>query len=352
MTLNVSLYNALCRAFKRVKITRPNQQAHGTRVVRIDPLTGRSRALLRTLAGGSGEEYLVCCPFCNDKRFRLSINHRWGVYDPQCNGRNLHLAICYNEDCLSDPENRRRLWEIVSLHMTFEPVRPAASDNSFQESNDLLKEVDPPGFIRPLSSLPEHHPAVQYVRRRGFDERYLTDIFRIGYVVNSHRFHYVNRLYVPVYFQGRLCGWQLRAIDDSQPRWYSCPGMPKTRLLYNWDNALGQEVKILVEGATSCWAVGIQGVASFGKTISTHQFVLLDKAMASANSRLILLLDPDPRPVHGEHHIDKAYRASQLFTHLKGKVMAVWLPEGKDPADFRPRQLREYILRTISGELK
>lgn len=353
MTLNVPLYNALQRAFKKVKVTRPNQPIHGNREVRIDPVTGKARVSLRTVPGGSGEEYLVCCPFCNDRRFRLSINHRWGVYDPQLKSRNLHLAICYNEDCLSNSDNRWKLWQIVSLHMTLDAavtLPPAEAVLSNSESE--IKEVSPPGLIKPLASLPESHPAVQYVRHRGFDERYLTEVFQIGYVVDSDQFRYVGRLYVPIFFRGKLSGWQLRTIANDQPRWYTCPGMPKSCLLYNADNALPQDVKILVEGASSCWAVGIQGLAAFGKTVSTKQFSLINESMSSPDSRLILMLDPDPKPARGEHHIDAAYRASQLFPNLRGKVIVVWLPEGKDPADFTPRHLREYILRAVDKQLK
>ena len=50
-----------------------------------------------------GEYYQVCCPHCNDTRFRLYINHMWGRNDKLGN-RNLWLAVCYNENCLANYE--------------------------------------------------------------------------------------------------------------------------------------------------------------------------------------------------------------------------------------------------------
>src|SRR5271166_2797304 len=60
-----------------------------------------------------GEYYRVNCPYCSDLRKRLWINHMWGYLHPVTQTRNLFLAICYNENCLANAENRKWLYREV-----------------------------------------------------------------------------------------------------------------------------------------------------------------------------------------------------------------------------------------------
>jgi hypothetical protein len=49
-----------------------------------------------------GEDYAVCCPVCFDRRFRLYINHNFGMREPTTGKLFNHLmnmVHCFNEDC-------------------------------------------------------------------------------------------------------------------------------------------------------------------------------------------------------------------------------------------------------------
>src|SRR6266404_4222758 len=61
---------------------------------------------VRMHALSPGEYYCINCPYCTDMKFRLWINHRWGIRDVKTGTRNRWLAICYNENCLASEQNR------------------------------------------------------------------------------------------------------------------------------------------------------------------------------------------------------------------------------------------------------
>ena len=60
-----------------------------------------------------GETYKVSCPFCSDTRQRLWINHHWGVRDEKTNDDLLHLAHCFNDDCINTREVQKELHAMV-----------------------------------------------------------------------------------------------------------------------------------------------------------------------------------------------------------------------------------------------
>ena len=87
MALNANLYNQLCRLFVSVKIAKEGQSMNWY----MKRLDGVERPVIRE--GEKGEEYHVCCPFCNDERFRLWINHRWNTTD-RLTGAKFGLGLC------------------------------------------------------------------------------------------------------------------------------------------------------------------------------------------------------------------------------------------------------------------
>ncbi len=67
--LNEELYKKLKSVFKNVQI-RSEGESQTTKVV-TDLVTGRKR----TKIINSGEYYAVCCPFCNDTKFSLTLKY-------------------------------------------------------------------------------------------------------------------------------------------------------------------------------------------------------------------------------------------------------------------------------------
>src|SRR5262249_37862914 len=157
--LNPALYEQLTRHFGTVRVT--NQGIPMIAVCRPDPLTGRPHLAISE----HGEQYTVNCKYCSDTRFRLSISHRYAHLDEA--GRRLRSSPkCFNEDCLSKPENRDDLWETVTeFGGEPEEVRVAHRGGAVGEP----RRVCWPGTVTRLDELPGRHKARRYVRSRGFD---------------------------------------------------------------------------------------------------------------------------------------------------------------------------------------
>jgi hypothetical protein len=342
--LNPVLYEKLIERFGEVRVRHEGEPFRGRYVADLARLGAK-----KLLKDWPGEEYVICCPFCGDTRFRLTINHRWGVWDEVVGHRNLWLANCYNERCLSDPARCRAFYEYV--------YRGKAADGLCVITNGEAapaQPIRPPGMIMLLDELKRlqpKHDAIVYLERRGFSVEYLAREFKIGVVADSDVAAYRGRIYVPIYSQQELKGWQLRSTNDEhKTRWYSCPGMKKSALLYNEDTAFQHRVIVLVEGATSAWAVGKRAVASFGKSISKEQWRKLEHVITANRGLLCLMLDPDDIPSSDEsHHLNIAYRQSQEYTGLKHRVVRVWLPPGTDPASVPPDLLKTLLANSIKS---
>jgi hypothetical protein len=95
MALCPTLYNAL-RSRVPGGIILANQ---GESMVQQSTLD-RQRGQYHTYVVHSGEYYRVNCPFCNDTRHRLWVNHMFG--QPDANGQPMRfLVVCYNDNCLA-----------------------------------------------------------------------------------------------------------------------------------------------------------------------------------------------------------------------------------------------------------
>ena len=98
--LNPFLHERLTSVFESVQIRNEGESMRGRYVPDVK---GR-----RFIVDVPGEYYVVSCPFCNDTRNRLWVNHVYGVPD-QCGDSRFWAAHCFNEDCLSEPAYRKDL---------------------------------------------------------------------------------------------------------------------------------------------------------------------------------------------------------------------------------------------------
>src|SRR5262249_36909367 len=122
-----------------------------------------------------GEYYVVCCPYCDDLRYQLWINHRWIEYPS--------LAICYNEDCLANPARRAdlRLQVASALRGATFRVLAHSAPTLGSASVERLSQASPPAAIRRLTALDPGHIASAYLSGRGFDLDWLQRQYGIGY---------------------------------------------------------------------------------------------------------------------------------------------------------------------------
>jgi len=247
-------------------------------------------------AAKAGETVFIdtICPRCG--RRKLSVNARRGTYK------------CWRE-CPGG-----KLSELLS-GVKFELVHGPATTSQ----DDLMpRKFIYPGVIESITALPEDHPAVVYLKDRGFDPEYAESVFNVGYcsqgeVFASGRYDTSNTLMFPMFLDGKLVAWQSRLLynpdsitaaecyqrgmtDDPEdgelmrfPKYFTMPGFRKGSMFFNFDNARKSEVVVVTEGTFDTMSVGRCAVAALGKGVSDIQVSIL-----AANWKLaILLLDPD-----------------------------------------------------------
>jgi DNA primase len=145
-----------------------------------------------------------------------------------------------------------------------------------------------------------------------------------------------------------LVGWQARVVGQAEgdtPKYLSCAGMQKSRLLYGYGSAVRSRGPVVVcEGPTDVWRLGRHGVALFGKSLSLFQRELL--AHNFPGRPVVVLLDSDAR-----EEAEAVRREISFGLPMKDsdrKVVIAELPEGgKDPADFP----REVVLDCVAKAL-
>src|SRR5262249_5601262 len=131
-----------------------------------------------------------------------------------------------------------------------------------------LTESEPPGILTCLKDFGESHPARQYLLSRGFDLAELGDTWKGLYCEEAKPAYPLvrERLIIRVVMDGVWVGWQAREVPGvgtcgtGAPKYYTMPGLPKGRVLYNHDLARKQPLVVVCEGPTDVWRVGKAGV--------------------------------------------------------------------------------------------
>jgi hypothetical protein len=324
MPLRPELYDALKRVFRHVEIANEGEEMQ-RRFMQVD---GHSELVIDS----RGEYYRVSCPFCSDTRKRLWINHRWGLWDPQTQSRNLWLAVCWNEQCMRDKIRRNDLYRDV-----FDPMFNHEHDELLR--GDIVakpsREAFWPGPMTEIHRLPSDHLAARYLTSRNFDLPQLYEDFKISYCfeAGSDVYHATNRIIIPVFLDGKLNGWQARYIGTPQsksvPKYFSMPGWKKGQCLYNYDNAIRYNHVVICEGPTDTWRYGKEAVCLFGKVPSHRQLELLGKWDIQ-----IIMLDGD-----AQDDAEKM-RMSLSGLHPSATQIVVNLPNGVDPGAMDANLLR------------
>jgi len=334
--LNPMLHALLKRRFGKVKITNPGAAFRGH--IGHDWASGRD--VLKVDMRGEG--YAVCCPHCGDTRFRLIVNHRWGVRDSR-GFRNLWLVKCYNDtDCFNTDKTRRgELLEELEApgwqRLENARVMPASEDRD-------LGEVVFPGPVTRLDELPPGHPAWLYLAGRGFDPVRLGRAYGVSWCQESRYTLARRRLIVPFYEEGELVYWQARYPgeldwkDKTNPPKYWNLARPRGAIVYNIDAARNYATGVVCEGVSDVWAVGPMAVALLNNRLLPAQRRKLQAAFAGRP--LVLLLDPDHAGEAGEAvgEVDLLRQAAG-----PGRFAIVRLPEGRDAGSLSRAVVRQYV---------
>lgn len=316
--LNQTLFRALERRFERVEIANPGARAIVSYEPYYDPRSGKRRMTVRVT---DGEQYKVNCCFCSDTRMRLYFSYLWGTRDERTGSQLLHLAHCFNEECVDTREKQLQL--LNSLHSLYWErlrARREACLGISSASPAPAPEEEVPVVVEPVE-MPlgcsakkgriQSSEARRYLRSRGFDPRELERAWRVSYCEFSDNPapRVVDRIVIPIFgiltakysatgkLRTKLVGWQARAIGEvekGEPKYLTCRGMKKTQQLYGLPQALETKGPIVIcEGVTDVWRLRTNAVAIFGKELSRHQEALLLEHFQGRP--LVVFLDRDAR---------------------------------------------------------
>lgn len=346
--LNPALYRRLEMRYGRVKVTNPGEAMVREYRPQLDGSVDMDVSY-------AGEYYVICCPECNDTRFRLYINHRWGVLDEVTESRNLWLMHCYNDEgqCFADWRDRGDFYEDISQ---IEGLFRARVLPGKQPSTAPGGPVQPPGPTRRLDKLPKDHPANVYLANRYYDPDRLGRFYGVSYCLDSIYSHARNRIVMPFYMAGKLVGWQGRYVGEldwkakgSPPKWFSCPNMKKSQILVNYDNAIKYQTGVIVEGPGDVWGFGPMSMATLGDTMSRQQVELFKLGFGKHSG--VMLWDPEALTPNADRKQEALNSLlSQLRDGCGGRFAVVKLPECKDPGSLDRAFMREYVAQEAKAQ--
>ena len=345
--MNPDLFEALQRVFGQVLVVKDGEAFR--RDPKPTPTYHNGKLTFTQDVREYGETYRVDCPFCGDRRQRLWIPHTWAEEDEQTGRDNLHLAKCFNEDCLQDPDNREALKDMVWPIGRPDPDSLGRTRDQQPAEPRIIappRAITMPTHLVRIDELAAGHPAAAYLVGRGFDPAELWSRWHVFYCTSSpdSRPALFDRIVYPIHAARRvttadghptvraeLAGWQARAIGGksarAEPKYLTSAGMAKSKLLYGLPQALyTRGPVVVVEGPTDAWRLGTNAVATLGKDVSEHQRNLLCSWFAGRP--LVVFFDRD-----ASQKADKLRQALQTLRAGLGDhapVVVASLPEGRD----------------------
>ena len=340
--LNPELYNALRQNFGRVKTDKKGQGLK----LRTVPGTFEPEILAK------GETYRVRCPWCNDTKFKLNVNHSFGTEDG-VTGRVFYINKCYR--CGPKTNELRELITWLSIKRITIPTEYVEL-----EDEEIVSYVSPGRCV--LLTDPQAKPGADYLAGRGIDPVEAANVYGVSFCVEGNPElcggGMQGRLIFPVTKDGEHKGWQARLARDPNVfdkdrnfqhlRWYTMPGEWRSRYFLGYDQARRYSLAVLVEGPTDLVKQGPPCIASLGQTLSFGQARLLRETW----SQVAIVGDHQKKADGTENAVQKA-SLKLLKSQDFDAVHLIKLPEG-DPGSWARAEfakfVRDRILENPKGE--
>lgn len=253
------------------------------------------------------------------------------VFCPRCGSENFHCGI--KDDLSRASCYRCGSFNVSSLlrlltDANWQDIKQLVGDRVFIARDSVSESqgvFTPPTNLKEITEIPAVH---DYVRSRGFDPRYLSEIWHCKATgpISTYPF----RLYIPIYLGRKAVSWTARAACGQEQRYQTAKPNEKTydekKLLFG--NQFTKESVIICEGPLSAIAIGRGAAATFGLAVTQSQL----NWMADYYRRVICF-DNEPRAV------EKAREIAENLAAFPGETFVVTL-DASDPAE---------CLRTASG---
>jgi len=239
-----------------------------------------------------GTELTICCPFCQDDSYHLSVSMLkpvWQCWRCHRTGKHVKLVMCAenisytkalkllkNPKTVKDFDKMKKIW--------FDEVAGYTPEIHEQTKNVLIskpsKPFDMPDWFTPLLPISkEGIPTLQYLRKRlemnSFGNRMFTDTlilkYHFGYLkkkdITEQNKKFYGRLLMPIetgYFQART-------VNKKHPAKYLNPDLPVADRVFNYMALLEHEWINIAEGVFDAIAIGDNTIGVLGSSISVEQ---------------------------------------------------------------------------------
>lgn len=215
------------------------------------------------IIGRSGDEVNFPCPKCHHSSFFFNVVKHIGY---------CHRASCNWKPTIKDLNRHTRIQfgNPVYTRINDNPMSvPRVSEIVLPESNLLVTKVN--GQL-----MTSYQNAVEEVAKRGVTPEYQ---FRFKLTFNGIR------VYVPVYYQGKLVNyvgrrawWKDAELDAAGvPKYEYCKGAKTNDFIFNWDEMKLRDQLTLVENTfNGIWLMNeCNGTTNFGSSLSKVQIELI-----------------------------------------------------------------------------
>lgn len=276
------------------------------------------------------DEYRFYCPFCikrlgkRDTKGHLYINfYVESYFCHRCNSTNSLSRLLKFLKIQSD--------DLIDYDVDISELQNRIMFLKEERETDKYTEPGEVSFPEETYSAWEWHPTRSYAQKRGLTEEQCLRYDLRGYIDEKN----VPRLLFPNYYKGKLTYWTARSCDNSEPKYRSDMGGKRSKSIWNLDNIMPSAPICVAEGVLSAMACGINGVALYGKFLSSFQ---LEAIKSKAKNGVRIILDSDAKK--------ESIKAAKKFLSYGVPTGIVTLPEGKDPDETDRVELQNLIINS------
>ena len=285
------------------------------------------------------DEIGVCCFFCGENRFHLSISLTKGVFGcwvcgvkgnlPKLISKLLGISFIEAKEIISPTSELKKVLE---------------ERNKIVEEPIIIQNKD---FKLPLHTYRFDYNTTNMWQEVAFNflkEKYDLTWDDIGQADLRYCVYgkYKNSIIIPFFLNGKMVNFIGRSWDKTaKVRYLNCPNEESLvnikKMIYNYNNVIGRQQIIIVEGCFDAIKTGLdRTVALCGTEITQEQRNILIGLKAE---ELIILFDNDP------HLITTSKKAQDLADYLSPfcKTRVIKLPHGKDPGDMSRDEIDNLI---------
>lgn len=277
----------------------------------------------------------ISCPFCSDHSNHCGVNPATEFFNCWRCGRTGHFIdllmrltnLPYKEceSIISKPS-------VASVKGIVEDINKIFTEDIFESSR----------VVKNKTVLPERFELIAYNTEFSLLNRYLERrVVSIDTVIKHgcgicRSGPFMNRLIIPVTFQGEVVAFQAADLTGFARIKYKTSTNQINNYLYGYDEFEGKKA-ILVEGVLDAWRVGKNALATFGTHVTDRQKrLILEKKL----DELYFIWDEDA-------YLNALWKVADYFKTRIRVVEVILLSGGHDPDSFGRENGVEKIYQLI-----